>query len=157
MAQGELLLKALDTAIWEMGEAFKGLPDADVWKRPDPRLLSIGELAVHVAYWEAESFLGSGGVDSPLVDQTARYYTTAREEPFSIPMGAKETYDEVARIHKLCKAQFLELSPDLDAINLFRGDWTWGTLLEYQVFHVAYHTGQMYSVCHLLGLTTVDN
>jgi hypothetical protein len=52
MANLELLIKALDTAHWELGEAFKGLSDEDVWKRPHPRLLSVGELASHIAFWE---------------------------------------------------------------------------------------------------------
>ncbi len=34
---------------------------------------------------------------------------------------------------------------------------TWGNLVQYQVFHVAYHTGQIYSVRHLLGHETEDN
>ena len=42
MASLDLVLKALDTAMWEMGEAFKGLPDANVWRRAHPRLLSVG-------------------------------------------------------------------------------------------------------------------
>ena len=69
----DLLVKALDTAIWEMGEAFKGLSGADVWRRAHPRLLSVGELAAHVAYGEARWFRGEGLVESPLVIEAAKW------------------------------------------------------------------------------------
>lgn len=157
MANLDLLLKALDTAQWEMSEAFKGLPDADVWRRPDPRLLSVGELAAHVAYWEAHSFFGEGKIDSPLTLPAARYYTSNSVEPFELPLGAEETLREVQRIHALCKAAFVADPHDSEEPNPNRGTWTWGSTLEYQAFHVAYHTGQMYSVRHLLGHQTVDN
>jgi len=156
MANLDLLVKALDVAHWEMGEAFKGLPDADVWKRPDPRLLSIGELAAHVGYWEAQSFLGEG-FDSPLVVQMASYYTTNSKEPFELPMGAAEVYGELKRIHEACKASFVANPHDSEEPNPNRTNWTWGTTVEYQAFHLAYHTGQMYSVSHLLGNTPTDN
>ncbi|HRI44515.1 MAG TPA: DinB family protein [Fimbriimonadaceae bacterium] len=156
MASLDLLLKALDTAHWQMSEAFKGLPDADVWTRPDPRLLSVGELAAHVAYWEAQSFVGEG-TESPLAVAAARYYTTNAVEPFSLNLGAEAVLHEVQRIHDLCKASFFANPHDSEEPNPNREGWTWGMTLEYQAFHVAYHTGQMYSVRHLLGHQPVDN
>lgn len=157
MANLDLLVKALDTAHWEMSEAFKGLPDADVWRRAHPRLLSVGELAAHIAYWEAQSFLGEGGAESPLFMPEARYYTANADEPFSLDLGAEAVLAEVQRIHALCKATFAADPKDSEHPNPNRNDWTWGWTLEYQAFHVAYHTGQMYSVRHLLGHETVDN
>ena len=157
MANLDLVLKALDTAVWEMGEAFKGLPDGDVWRRAEPRLLSVGELAAHVAYWEAASFLGENATDRPLVTAAARYYTTNVGEPFTLPLGADETYAEVKRIHETCKAAFAAEPHDSAEPNPHREGWSWGTAVEYQVFHVSYHTGQMYSVRHLLRHETVDN
>lgn len=156
MATLDLLIKALDTAHWELGEAFKGLPDSDVWKRPDPRLLSVGELAAHVAYWEAKSFFGDD-FESPLALNAARYYTSNVAEPFELPMGATAVHGEVQRVHEAAKAAFLAHPHDSEEVNANRGDWTWGFTLEYQAFHVAYHTGQMYSVRHLLGHHPVDN
>lgn len=152
----QLLLKALDTAIWEMGEAFKGLPDEDVWRRAHPRLLSVGEIAAHVAYWESIAFMGEGFA-SPLVDSAARYYTSNVDELLTLGMTASEVYEEVKRVHGACKATFLELQPDAADPSPHRAEWTWGSLLEYQVFHFSYHTGQMYSVRHLMGHETVDN
>lgn len=157
MANLDLLVKALDAAHWEMSEAFKGLPDADVWRRPDPRLLSIGELAAHVAYWEAQSFLGDQMTNSPLTTPAARYYTSNSVEPFELPLFAEEVLQEVQRIHALCKAAFAANPHDSEEPNPNRDNWTWGWTLEYQAFHVAYHTGQMYSVRHLLGHEPVDN
>lgn len=152
----ELLVKAMDSAIWELGEGFKGLPDEDVWRRADPRLLSIGELACHVCYWEAESFLGTE-FESPLVTAAARYYTTHVDQPFSLPMGADDVFREVQRIHVACAASLRANPPDPEADSPYRKDWKWGTLVEYQAFHIAYHTGQVYSVRHLLGHQPVDN
>lgn len=157
MANLDLLLKSLDTAHWEMGEAFKGLPDADVWRRPDPRLLSVGELAAHVAYWETVSFFGEGGLDGPLAVSAARYYTSNSTEPFELPLGADEVLEELQRVHARCNAAFAADPHDAESPNPNRGDGTWGSALEYQAFHVAYHAGQMYSVRHLLGHQPVDN
>jgi len=157
MAALDLLVKALDTAHWELSEAFKGLPDGDVWKRADPRLLSVGELAAHIAYWEARSFVGEGVIESPLIVEAARYYTSNSTAPFTLPMGAEEVFGEVKRVHEAAKASFLANPHDSEDKNPNRDDWTWGWTLEYQAFHVAYHTGQIYSVRHLLGHETVDN
>lgn len=156
MANLDLLIKALDTAHWEMSEGFKGLADGELWRRPDSRLLSVGELAAHVAYWEAQSFLGDG-VESALAVAAGRYYTTNQREPFALQLGAAEALQEVQRIHDLCKASFQANPHDSDEPNPFREGWTWGQTVEYQAFHVAYHTGQIYSVRHLLGHETVDN
>lgn len=157
MASLDLIVKALDAAHWELSEAFKGMPDEDVWKRPDPRLLSVGELAAHVAYWEARSIIGEGGIDSPLIVEAARYYTSNSKEPFELPMGAEQVFGEVKRVHEAAKAAFLANPHDSEEPNPNRDDWSWGWTLEYQAFHVAYHTGQMYSVRHLLGHQPVDN
>lgn len=156
MANLDLILKALDDAHWELSEAFKGLPDLDVWKRPDPRLLSVGELATHIAYWEAQSFFGDG-FESPLTAHASRYYTSSVKEPFELPMSAEAVFNEVKRIHEACRVSFAENPHDSEDPNPNRGDWTWGFTLEYQAFHLAYHTGQIYSVRHLLGHETVDN
>lgn len=154
MASLAPFLKALDDALWEMGEAFKGLPDADVWRRADPRLLSVGELAAHVAYWEAQAFFGDAPPESPLVTPAARYYTSNSKEPFALDLDADAVLEEVRRVHVLCKSVSI---PDSEEPCPHREGWTWGYALEYQAFHVAYHTGQMYSVRHLLGHETPDN
>lgn len=152
----ELLLKALDTAVWELGEAFTGMPDADLWTRPHPKLLSVGELAAHMAFGEAELFLGSN-FSSPLMTETARYYTHQVDAPFSVPMSAAQVYDEVKRVHEACRAYYVENPHDSEELNPNRPGETWGWTLEYQAFHFAYHTGQIYSVRHMLGHETVDN
>lgn len=155
MSESKALLDCLDAAIWELGEAFKDLPDGDAWKRAHPNLLSVGENAAHIAYWEATTFLGEG-VQSPLVTKAASYYTTNVGNGYSLPLTSQEIYDEVVRIHGLCKDSFLAADPELDVENENRG-WTWRQALQYQGFHIAYHTGQIYSVRHLLGHQTVDN
>lgn len=156
MANMDLLVKALDSAVWEVSEAFKGLEDADVWKRPSPRLLSIGELAAHIAYWEAQSFFGDA-FESPLATPYARYYTASVDTPFELPMDAEEVYAELKRVHEACKASLESEPHDSEDPNPYREGWTWGYVLTYQAFHIAYHTGQMYSVRHFLGHVTADN
>ncbi len=156
MTDMELLWQSLDQAIWEMGEAFKDLPDEDVWTRADERLLSVGELAAHVGFGESDSFMDED-FDSPFVLDSASYYTTTVEEPFELPMTAEEVYAEIQRIHEACKEAFLANPASFDEPNPHREGWTWGYTLQYQAFHIAYHTGQIYSVRHLLGHETTDN
>ena len=45
---------------YEVKFAFEGLADENVWKRPAEGLLSVGELAGHIAYWEAVRLAGEG-------------------------------------------------------------------------------------------------
>ena len=156
MAKLGLLIAALDTAHWELGEGFKGLPDEDVWKRPHPRLLSVGELASHIAYWEDINATG-GTSDSPFLKEYARYYTSAVDAPLVMEFGAEALYREVERVHEVAKAALVSLDPDGDDPNPYRKGWSWRQAVEYTAFHVAYHTGQIYSVRHLLGHETTDN
>jgi uncharacterized damage-inducible protein DinB len=61
---------------------------------------------------------------------------------------------EVLRVHDLAKSFVV----DKKIADPYPGQWqTWGNLLQYQAFHVAYHTGQAYSARHLLGHETEDN
>jgi hypothetical protein len=156
MAKLDLLIKALDTAHWELGEAFKGLQDVDVWQRPHPKLWSIGEISSHIAFWEDNGLTG-GKSDSPFLQQYARYYSSELPDPLVIDMGAEALYREVQRVHGVCKASLLELDPAEEEKNPFREGWSWRQTVEYQAFHVAYHTGQIYTVRHLFGHETEDN
>lgn len=156
MATLDLLLKALDSAHWELSEAFQAFPDEDLWKRPYPQLLSVGELAAHIAYGEASSFLGDH-FESPLVSAVASYYTSNVQTPYSLDLSAEQVLQEVKRVHEVCRSWFISNPRDSEEQSPYREGWTWGYVLEYQTFHVAYHTGQIYSVRHLLGHETVDN
>lgn len=149
------VLRPLDDAIWEMSEAFDGMPDADLWVRPHPRLLSVGELAAHVGYGEI-CWLHAG-FESPFGHESLRYYDHTIATPFSAPMSAEQVYAEVKRIHEACRSRILEALPNMDDVHPDRDDWTWGYTFRYMAFHIAYHTGQMYSVRHLLGHETSDN
>ncbi len=151
----EEALKPMDSAIWEMGEAFDGLRDEEVWLRPHPRLLSVGELAAHVAFGLVRWL--NPGFSSPLAVREAGYYPDSVDQPLRLDLTADATYAEVKRVHEACKAHLLALQPDLASLLPERDDWTWGYTLEYMAFHIAYHTGQMYSVRHLLGHVTADN
>src|SRR5687767_5051185 len=87
----EAYLKVLDEGYFEVTEAFRGLADENVWKRPAEGLLSVGELAGHVAYWLAVRLAGEGGeseadvakcrVSSPLIDYRFWYYPATIATP----------------------------------------------------------------------------
>lgn len=141
---------------WELGEAFGGMPDGDLWTRPHPRLLSVGELAAHIAFAEDANMAG-GITGSVLSSKAVSYYPDIVAHPFSVPLTARELYQEVQRVHGLVKESLTASPLDPDARNPWREDWTWRQTLEYMVFHMAYHTGQIYSVRHALGHETVDN
>jgi len=156
MSEHELWMKALSDAHWELQEALHGLPDGDLWKRPHPNLLSIGELCSQMVQAESTYFLGST-LNSPLVADSLRYYPYSVPEPFSPSVTLTELLAEVTRVHEATKAFFLSARPPLDQPNPHRDDFTWQYTAEYMAFHVAYHTGQIMSVRHLLGHETPDN
>ncbi|HLK61412.1 MAG TPA: DinB family protein [Chthonomonadaceae bacterium] len=163
----EVYLELLEQGYYEVKFAFEGLADTNVWKRPAAGLLSVGELAGHLAYWEAIRLAGEGEdlekcrVQSPLIDNRFRYYpktlATAPSEQH-LAMTAEQVCAELLRAHEESVAHFKALSPDPGAC--IPGDptgFTYGGYLKYAGFHIAYHTGQMYSVRHLLGEETPDN
>ena len=59
----EACLKLLELGYFEVKCAFEGLADENVWKRPAPGLLSVGELAGHHAFWEAVRLAGDGTIE----------------------------------------------------------------------------------------------
>jgi hypothetical protein len=157
------LIEAWDEAHREFAIALGDLPDADLWRRAHPRLLSVGELAGHVAYWQAVWVMGDGDprpdldrlpVQSPFLAPDFRYYTSSVDQPAQLALGPAQVLEEVMRVHEAAKAVVAEKGKD----DPYPGQWgTWGNLVQYQAFHVAYHTGQVYSVRHLLGHETEDN
>ena len=163
----EAYLKLLEQGYYEVKFAFEGLADENVWKRPAAGLLSVGELAGHIAYWEAVRLAGEGEdlakcrVSSPLVDNRFGYYpTTIATAPSEqhLAMTAEQVYRELLRVHEESLAHFKALNPDPDThIPGCPTGFTYGEYLKYAVFHIAYHTGQMYSVRHLLGEQPPDN
>lgn len=149
------LLEAWDEGHWEFTLVFEGLSDEDLWVRPHPALLSVGELAGHVAFNEA--YMAEGGtVESPLVDERFAYYHDHVDHPVQLSLGVAETLAEVKKVHEAAKAGIAGLQ-DLDATVPWSEDQTWWQTLRYRVFHTAYHCGQAYSVRHLMGHTTTDN
>lgn len=163
MSSLQPLLDALDEGHREFGIALEGLPDADLWLRPHPRLWSVGELAGHVVNGLGIWVFGDGRWDidlarlpirSPLLDRRFAYYAGGPEVATTLDLGVAEVREEVDRIHRLA-AEFLKAKQMDDP---YPGQWgTWGALVQYQAFHVAYHTGQIYSVRHLMGHETEDN
>jgi hypothetical protein len=166
----EAYLQILEEGYYEVTFAFGGLADEHVWKRPSERLLSIGEIAGHIAYWEAVKFAGEGGdppdpakcrVKSPLVDARFRYYTTSLQTTPStelLAMTATDVCQELLRVHKEAMADFKSRDVDIDTSP---PGWppgrTYRMFLTYAAFHVAYHTGQMYTLRHLLEELPPDN
>ena len=168
MANLDLLLKAWDSAIWEFTLVFEGLSDEDLWRRPHPKLLSVGELAGHVSYWAAvqtteppidrtKNIQEQLSIKSPLVDPAFQYYSTEVDNPVTLELTTEEVLSELKRVLEFSKSQVTQVDRKYEDKIIGRDDWTWGNLVEYQGFHVAYHAGQAYSVRHLLGHTTTDN
>src|ERR1043166_5145656 len=117
----EAYLKLLDQGFFEVKFAFEGLADEKVWKRPAEGLLSVGELAGHIAYWEAVRLAGEGEdlskckISSPLIDRHFRYHpsTLASELPDEArAMTCEQVLSELLRVHKESIANFKALNPD---------------------------------------------
>src|SRR6184192_2155685 len=117
----EAYLAVLELGYFEVSEAFKGLADENVWKRPAEGLLSVGELAGHVAYWEAVRLAGEGEdpekcrVSSPLIDRRFRYHPTTIATPPSeehLALTAEQVCQELLRVHEEAVGHFKALSPD---------------------------------------------
>jgi len=167
----EIYLDLLELGYFETKIAFEGLADEHVWKRPAEGLLSVGELAGHIAYWEAVRLAGDGGtledspvkchVISPLIDPRFRYYPTTIATPPSeqhLAMTAEQVCSELVRVHEETIAYFKAQNPDMAGSGPERPpDNTYGELLKYLVFHISYHAGQIYTARHLLGETPPDN
>jgi len=98
-------------------------------------------------------------LSSPLLDARFGYYTSNIETSPTDEqraMSAEQVFSELTRIHREA-TEFLKLRvTDLEAKAPYWGS-TYEELLKYMPFHAAYHTGQIYSVRHLLGETTPDN
>jgi hypothetical protein len=176
-------LEVLDLAYFEAKEAFVGIADEHVWQRPAQGLLSIGEIAGHVAYWEAVKLACEGGerdpgdsnplmdhrfadldkcqVRSALVDHRFCYLPdTLAAQPSSehLAMTADQVCGELVRVHNEAVAHFRSLNLDADSpLPGWSANYKCGEFLKYAAFHVSYHTGQIYSARHLLGEQTPDN
>jgi Protein of unknown function (DUF664) len=165
MASLELLFAAWDEGHREFGISLEGLPDEQLWSRPHPRLLSVGELASHIAYYESTMTTDPGpdkslppqGIKSDLIDRSLHYYPDILGHPFSRDLGTEALAAEIGRIHKKAMAAVSLVQPDSADRIPWNPQATWGLNIQYLAFHVAYHTGQIYSVRHLLGHTTTDN
>jgi len=150
----ETYLDFLEQGYYEGKFAFDGLADDKVWKRPADGILSIGELASHIAYWEAVRLAGEEGefpdlskcrVKSLLIDPRFSYYPeTVPTSPSAeqLAMSASQVCNELMRVHSEAVNYLQSINPNLDAYR---------DKLKYLAFHVAYHVGQMYTVRHLLG------
>src|SRR5205823_597485 len=115
----EACLKVLEQGYYEAKFAFEGLADENVWKRPAEGLLSVGELAGHIAYWEAIRLAGEGGepepdlaqcrVSSLLIDPRFGYHPTTLATPPSeqhLAMTAEQVCSELLRVHNESVAYF---------------------------------------------------
>lgn len=167
----ETYLDLLELTYFEIKIAFEGLADENVWKRPAEGLLSIGELAGHVAYWEAMRLAGEPDegapsqvkcpISSPLLDPRFRYYPVTLAQPPSeqhLAMTTDQVCSELGRVHEEAIAHFKARNPELDSrAPGLPANFTYREYLKYLIFHVSYHAGQMYTARHLLGDTPTDN
>lgn len=155
MEKYHAFIEAWGVAHWEFTLAFEDLADEDLWKRPHPRLLSIGELAAHVAYSEAQ--LPQPMTQSPLVDKRSRYYLHQVDDPMALDLTVAQVLQELKTIHEAAVTAASQVQ-NVDEVVHWRDDWTWYECVKYiGCFHVAYHCGQAFSARHLMGHKTNDN
>ena len=170
----ETYLNVLELGYYELKFAFEGLADEHAWKRPAEGLLSVGEIAGHIAYWEAARLAGDAGwgsdgepdltkcrVSSPLIDRRFAYLPITLANPPSAEQSAltaDQVCSELLRVHEEAVAHFKVRNPNLESrVPGAPAHYDYDEFLKYAVFHVSYHTGQMFSARHLLGETTPDN
>jgi len=150
-----------DSAHWEFSLVFEDLADADLWRRPAPMLLSVGELACHMAYAQVTYALKLDpdcGLHSPLAAEEARYYLQSVASPLKLDLTVDQVSAEFDRVQKATKTVFLNSDATRETPLPFQGPGrTFGEFADYMVFHVAYHTGQAFSARHLMGHRTNDN
>ena len=94
---------------------------------------------------------------SPLVSRDFRYYTGQVEQPVELDLGAEALAAEISRVHAEARAALIATNPSLE--DPFPGPFqsSWADCLKYMIFHVSYHTGQIYSARHIFGHVTEDN
>lgn len=163
----EIYDKLFETAYFELNEAFSGLADENVWKRPADGLISIGELAGHMAFWGVARLASEDGesvpeeFESPLLDARFRYLPASLATPPSaahLALNAQQVCENLVRLHRAAWTAFQERNLDLSSHPSGQPkEFTYEHLASYQTFHLAYHTGQIYTARHLLGETPPDN
>ncbi len=73
-------------------------------------------------------------------------------------MTAEQVLTELLRVHNESVSAFKAFNPNLDSRpEGWPAHWSYRSFVTYLSFHVAYHTGQIYSARHLLGEETPDN
>ena len=153
--------QAWDSAFWEFSLVFEDLNDADLWVRPHENLLSIGEITCHIVYYltmYANKLAADPMLASPLSVKDASYYLHNVGSPIQLKMSVADVAAEVDRVQRDVKAVFLASTAERDEPLAFNGPGeTFGQFADYMVFHIAYHTGQAFSVRHLMGHKTNDN
>jgi len=153
--------RAWDAAHWEFSLVFEDLSDEDLWRRTHPNLLSVGEIVCHMVYWQtnyATKLNPASMIESPLRRDEARYYLTSVGSPLVLAMSVDEVAKEFDRVQKLVKETFLQIDAEESSVLTVEGPGrTFGEFADYMVFHVAYHTGQAFSVRHVMGHKTNDN
>jgi hypothetical protein len=162
MADMATLLDALDEAHRELAIGLEGCSTEDLWRRPHPRMLSIGEIAGHVGFAEALWLLGHDWkadlaalpIQSPLIDERFRYYPSSLETPVALELSAEEVTAELARIHAAARPEAERRPAETPVGEPWRN---WGNMIQYQAFHIAYHTGQIFVTRHMMGHETEDN
>lgn len=163
------LVEAWHWMYFETDLAFGGLSEENLHRRPADGLLSVSEHVAHVARSEASI------VNRYLFGQEPNDWADClfRQPEFGWPptmlegpvnaelsrMTVREVMDAYLEQHGRCYklARGLDLEPD----HAFEDDWsrvrTVRDRLRIAAYHVAYHTGQIYSVRHFLGEETPEN
>jgi hypothetical protein len=157
MSEMQAIIQMLDHNYIDTRNVFRGLEEKHLHMRPIPRTLAISEIAAHIAYCEAKAVFGrlfnlsrkSWGVTSPFFYSKYSYPSnmyTSPVRPELLEMSVAEARDELFRIHELVmtKLHDFEGNPDDELEGAWGKGKTVRNHLSYLVFHVAYHTGQLF-------------
>ncbi len=170
MSETAVLLSALDSAYRDAHLAFSGIREENLHRRPGPNILALSEQAVHIAQCEALILLGGvlqkppseWGITSPLLDERYNYPPNALAHPVPealLKLSAEEVYAEMKKVHHQIMESLKGFGKGADEIVLtpWGENWSVRECLNYAVYHVAYHIGQVYCTRHFLGEEPPNN
>lgn len=151
------LFAAWDEAHVDIQTALTGTPNVDLWTRPHPRLLSVGELAGHVAYWEVVNVFEPLARPASFLFDPRFAELNPNSQPAEFDLTTEQLTAELARLHGLAVQELQHLNPTANQPVHFRPEVSWKWRVTSMVIHAAYHAGQIYSARHALGHDTPEN
>lgn len=170
MSEFQTLVSTWERMSLDQTEAFEGIEDEHLHRRPAPEAPSISEIAAHIAYDDALLFLGTilglpiekWGIDSPFIDERYQYPPHFLSSPIKqelLSMNSTQIRDELQRVKDFIKEQLRNVDAPID--KALQTSWgatrTVWEIATYAIYHTAYHMGQIYLTRHIFGEKTPEN